>query len=59
MSQRHEPMTAWACINAILEYAGEPPVLFAEFHGQVGESRIIDPVETARAIIARRKGAPR
>lgn len=54
MRHRHEPILAWACVNAILEFAGQPDVLFGEFRATVGDAQSIDPVEAARKILAMR-----
>lgn len=55
MRQMHSPMRAWACINAILEFAGQPDVLFGELHAIIGDDHTVDPVEAAKRIIAARQ----
>lgn len=52
---RHMPldrMTAWAAVNAILAYEGQPECLFGEWRDATdGEHGAINPVVMARRII--------
>lgn len=55
-AMRHDRMTAWACVNAIMAFLGQPEVRYGEWRDSIdGETSHIDPVKIAHRIVKWRR----